>query len=100
MAVGRAKKKIVEMPLKELRNNLNFKGRFHTAKQNYILLKSQQSYQVSYTGLKKKVYLTILSIFVKQFNLQGEKTQTNLTYFLVRLVLHNSVSISLSYGLS
>lgn len=49
MAVGRAKKKIVEMPLKELRNNLNFKGRFHTTKQNYILLKSQQSYQVSYT---------------------------------------------------
>lgn len=38
------------MQLKELRNNLNFKGSFHTEKQNYILLKSQQSYQISYAG--------------------------------------------------
>lgn len=38
------------MPLKELRNNLNFKGSFHTEKQNYIFLKSEQSHQVSYTG--------------------------------------------------
>lgn len=44
------KKKKVKMPLKELRNNPNFKGSFHTEKQNYILLKPQQSYQVSYTG--------------------------------------------------